>query len=371
MNNTINFTYTEDCIAFNDLANFTSTYDYTLSDITLDNGTDNIIDRPIADIKKEILSATGFLSKVNTESVFAKLKIDIDIPVSELTTFKNIVQYIFDQVGISYDFTNYATTNDFKGITDDFGTLIEFEKVAAMEMILYSLAIDGYVMFLDYQGTVFFESNSKAADITVSGIRDLRYRINKRKTIAGITLYDCDQKTEAAAILSTQGDGSTKIVHRLFGTGSGTYADNFASSIYSAFNTGILQVEFETKNYYPLGGVFNYSNATYGINDDFMVMSKTTLNDSGAWMYRYIAIKKSQCIQMYLQQSIFDKLISRNNFKITDMVNNDDPLSVLRDSISIVSTNTDYNAGQSRVVIVFNKDVRSDMTAEDFKLHWS
>jgi hypothetical protein len=52
------------------------------------------------------------------------------------------------------------------------------------------------------------------------------------------------------------------------------------------------------------------------------------------------------------------------------MVNNDDPLSVLRDSISIVSTNTDYNAGQSRIVITFNKDVQSSMTAEDFKLWW-
>ena len=266
--------------------------------------------------------------------------------------------------------TNYTTTNNFKGITDEFGTLIEFEKVAAMEMLVYALAIDEYVMFIDYQGTVYFESISKAADITVSGIKDLRYRINKRKTVAGITLYDCDQKTEASAILSTQGDGSTKIVHRLFGTDSDTYAANFATNIYNAFNTGILYIDFETKNYYALGGVFNYTNATYGINDDFMIMSKTSRNVEGAWTYKYTAIKKSQCIQMFLQQSIFDKLISRNNFKITDMVNNDDELSVLREEISVQSTNTYYDSGQTKIDIVFNKDVQSSMTAEDFKLWW-
>ncbi|MDD3738107.1 MAG: hypothetical protein PHP31_02280 [Lentimicrobiaceae bacterium] len=148
MDTGINLTFEIDCINFNDTGNFLTVGTFDTSDIDLSISGNQIIKRNILSSQREILTDTTFNTKYSTESLLNKLKIDIDVNLDEVITHKDLVVKILDLLGLSYDITNYASSLAYQGTKNDAG-FIEFENTNALNIILYCLAIDGYVMLIN------------------------------------------------------------------------------------------------------------------------------------------------------------------------------------------------------------------------------
>ncbi len=368
MNTGINLTFEIDCINFNDTGNFLTVGTFDTPEIDLTISGNQIIKRNILSSQREILTDATFITKYSTESLLNKLKVDIDVNLDGVTTHKDLVLKILDLLSLTYIDTNYSSSLAYQGTKNDAG-FIEFENTNALNIILYCLAIDGYVMLINEAGNIFFESKTKAIDITPD-FAEVNFESIANRKITGMEIYSCDSVTTEDNKLVTIGDGSFFYVQRFFNDDAVTQATAFGNAIVNGFENNIEVFKFKSAEYYALGSVFNVNNTNLGIVGNFMILGKRIVEQSGSLVYFYTAVKNTQCIQLYLLSDIISKTLTFNNFKTHENVDIGEDLSVIDDTITISGFRTYYDGSIPKIDIYFDKAVKSTYNTQTFKLWW-
>ena len=352
-----------------DSINFLSLDKYDVNSVV------SIIDIPVKIFKQEseIISENQRVFKYTGESVFSKIKSDITYQPVSGQTCKDIVIDIIDNAELNYDDSLYSISLAFQGDRVD-GSFGKFEEYNSLNMIYNLLAIDGMVMSIKDDNTIFFVPNNRDNNISITSFSNLVKNISVDNIYKGIKVYSSEAATSVDSLLADVGENGKTYVSLFFNNNANTQAQAFSENLVNNFSEPLESISFNSKENYQLGDCFNINLANVEVSGDYMLERKQIRIESGSINYTYRAYKKNQMIQFFHNKSFIDSIFRYNNTKRPANLTISESLYDDGTNVRTLSIDT-YSVfigdfGIPTVRITFNKKLKPTISENDFRLKW-